>query len=322
LRVPAVTQRYKFEQGDLDYVRDLSSRDTALYEASAAWAGRFRWVETQATHGIFLNTEHAPFTNRAIRRAVAMAIDPSVLVRLRSDIIVADRIVPRSMPGPAHRPPMRRHDLDGALAEMARAGYPFDPKTGEGGYPQEIDYIGVQGSGDQQSAEIWQQQLARIGIRIRLRLVTFATFLTETSRRRAVPMGKTGWSADFPDPSNFFEPILSTAAIEEEGSGNVAFFSNAELDALLERAHGDPDPERRVAAYERAEEIIRDEAPFIPTNGGRIFEAFQPCLRGYRPNRAIQGRFNDVWLDRGAAFVAALGVGRKPMGRAALLGAR
>jgi ABC-type dipeptide/oligopeptide/nickel transport system permease subunit/ABC-type transport system substrate-binding protein len=322
LHVPSASQRYKFERGELDYVRDLASRDSVLYEASGAWAGRFRWTATQGTNGIFMNTEVPPFDNRALRRAVAMAIDPSVLSRVRSDIVVADRVVPRSVPGPAERPPMRRHDVAGALAEMERAGYPFDPRTGRGGYPHEIDYLAVPDTGDQADGEIWQQQLGRIGIRLRLRLVTYAAFLTEVGRRRTAPMGKAGWTADFPDASDFFEPILSTEAIQEEGSNNTSFFSSAELDALLLRAHSDPDLERRFAAYERAEEIIRDEAPWVPAHAKRVFEIWQPCLRGYQPHPMILARFNDVWLDRSAGSAAALGIGRRPPIRAALLGAR
>jgi ABC-type transport system substrate-binding protein len=158
---------------------------------------------------------------------------------------------------------------------------------------------------DQQTGEIWQQQLARIGIRLRLHLVTYATYLAESTRRRGAVMGKTGWNADFPDPSNFFEPILATAAIQDEGSENVAFFSSADLDAVLARAHGEADPERRKADYERAETIVRDEAPWIPTFGNRRFEIWQPCLHGYVEHQVIQARFNDVWLDRRPAPLAA-----------------
>jgi ABC-type transport system substrate-binding protein len=303
--VPATTQRYQFERGEINYARDLSSGEAALYRASPAWAGRFRWATSHGTNAIFLNTELAPFNSRALRRAVAFAVDPSVLEKVRPDVVAADRVVPPSIHALMNllssvRPPqMRRHDLTAALAEMERAGYPFDPSTGRGGYPHEIDYIAVPDTWDQQSAEIWQQQLRKVGIRIRLRLVTYATYLAETTRRGAVAMGKAGWNADFPDPSNFFEPTLSSAAIQDEGSENVAFFAHPELDALLDRAHGDPDRARRAEAYERAEAIVRDEAPWVPTFGTRSFEIWQPCLRGYAPHAVIQGRFNDVWLDCG-----------------------
>jgi ABC-type oligopeptide transport system substrate-binding subunit len=114
-------------------------------------------------------------------------------------------------------------------------------------------------------------------------------------------MGGTGWSADFPDPSNFFEPTLSSKAIADEGSQNLAFFSSAELDEVLARAHGEPDPALRMAGYARAEAIIREEAPWIPMYSSRTFEVWQPYLRGYLPHAVLEQPFAEVWIDRGAA---------------------
>ena len=56
---------------------------------------------------------------------------------------------------------------------------------------------------------------------------------------------------------------------------------------------------------ERAEAIVRDEAPWIPTFGNRRFEIWQPCLHGYAAHAVIHARFNDVWLDRRPAPSAA-----------------
>lgn len=312
--VAAITQRYKLERGELDYTFELPGSDRDRYEASKAWAGLRRWVVNPTTFAIFLNTEMPPFDRRAIRRAVAHAVDPRIIGTMRQDLVPVDRVVPAVIPGPANRPPMRVHDLDRALAEMAEGGYPYDPATGKGGYPDPIDYLAIADTSDQQHAEIWQQQLARIGIRIRLRLVSWASFLAEVQRRHTARMGNTGWAADYPDPSNFFEPTLASAVIQDEGSENVAFFSNKELDALLAAAHKEPDQDKRYAMYERAEEIVRDEAPWVPTFNSRTFEIWQPWVRGYVPHAVIRGRFNDVWIDRSAGLaVAALG----PLGRRA-----
>lgn len=313
LNMPAATQRYKFERGELDFLHDVPSRDVPRYEASPAWAPYARWIPASSINGVFLNTEVPPLDNRALRRAIALALDPSVLTRLGSGVAPADRLLPRSLPGePAERPPMRTFDRALALAEMAAAGYPFDPVTGKGGYPGLIDFLVIPDTSDQQMAEIWQQQLAHIGVRVRLRLVTYGTFLAEVGRRRVSPMGRAGWSADFPDPSNFFESLLSTAAIQDEGSQNPSFFSSPELDALLARAHGDPDPDRRAAAYERAEAIVRDEAPWIPLFVRRGFEVWQPWLEGYMPGGVVAERFNEVWLSRADRGDARVSLGQAP----------
>ncbi len=249
--VPSTTQRYKLERGEIDYSGELSGADTDLYLASPAWSRFGRWTLRAQTNAIFLNTEVPPFNVRAIRRAVAFAIDPSAPARMRADVIEADRVIPPVIPGPPRTEPMRRHDLAAALAEMAEAGYPFDPATGKGGWPEPIDYLTIPDTGDQMYAEVWQQQLARVGLRIRLELVSFASFLAESQRRGAAAMGRAGWSADYPDPSNFFESILSSEAIQDEGSDNVSFFSNAELERRPRpRPPGDRHcpPQRAVSA--------------------------------------------------------------------------
>lgn len=313
LNVPAPTQRYKFERGELDYTYELTSSDRDRYQASPAWAKQHRWIVNPTTFAIFMNSEMPPFDRRAIRRAVSHAIDPTVIEAMRADLVPVDRVVPATIPGPAKRPPMRRYDLALALREMAEGGYAYDPATGKGGYPEPIDYLAIADTADQQHAEIWQQQLARIGIRIRPRLTTWATFLAEAQRRRTTRIGNTGWSADFPDPSNFFEPTLTTEAIQDEGSENVAFFSNHELDALLKRAHAERDQDKRHACYERAEEIVRDEAPWIPTLNSRTFELWQPWVRGYERHPVQRGYFNDVWIDRGEGAKAALARFGRPL---------
>ena len=294
--VPITTQRYKFERGELDYVHELSTEARELYRASPAWSGLGRWKEQAATTAVFLNTELPPFDSRDVRRAVSHALEPEAVARMRSDLVAATRVIPPGIPGPDRSRDLRRFDLEEALADMARAGFAFDPKTGRGGYPHPIDYVAVTDSGDQQAAEVWQQQLARIGLRVRLRLLSFAGFLSETQRRRASPMGKAGWAADFPDPSNFFDPILTTEAISDHGSENVSFYSNHALDRLLDEARVDLDPARRLASYERAEAIIAEDAPFIPTFYSRSYELWQPWLRGYAAHPVIHPRFDDVWL--------------------------
>jgi ABC-type dipeptide/oligopeptide/nickel transport system permease subunit/ABC-type transport system substrate-binding protein len=292
------TQRYKFEDGELDYVRDLGATDASLYQADPAWAGRGRWVAKKATNAIFLNTEVAPFDDVAMRRAVAFAVDPSVLQKVSSDVAPLDRILPESVPGPDRSEPMRRHDREAALAELAKAGYPFDPATGRGGYPRTIEFVTLPDSFDQLAAEVYQQQLAKVGIRVELRLTSWATYQAEASRRHTVAMGRAGWGADFPDPSNFFEPTLSSAAIQEEGSQNFAFFANPAFDDLLARAHRERDRARRMELYAEAERVVRDQAPWVPTYVARTLELWQPYVRGYEAHAVLSQRYTDVWLDR------------------------
>lgn len=300
LDMPARTQRYRFEQGELHLLTDLTGIGTFRFARDERWAPYRHWVTRPITHTIFLNTAMPPFDNRHLRRAVGFAVDPSVLEKVRADIVEATRLVPPSLPGPPPFPPMRRHDLARALEEMELAGYPYDPATGEGGYPEPIDYLTMPDTFEQAAAEVFQQQLARIGLRIRLRLVSWASWLVLVGRPGEAAMGWRGWAADYPDPATFFEPILTSAAIADEGGQNVSFFSSAELDGVVERAHRELDWTVRMDLYQDAERIVRDEAPLIPVYGTRSLQLHQPRVRGYEPHPVIALRLRDVWLSEEA----------------------
>lgn len=319
--MPSQTQRYRFEEGSLDVMRELSTGDMARFDTDPRWAGQHTWSTSKTTNAVFLNTEMPPFDSVAMRRAVSFAIDPSFLPLVRTDVAVTDRVLPPSVPGPPRDRPMRTHDLGRALEQMAAAGFPFDPATGRGGYPHELEYITVPDSFEQQAAEVYAQQLAKIGIRIRLKLLPFASYLAEVSRRRRSVMGWTGWSADFPDPSNFFEPTLSSRAVQDDGSQNLAYFANEELDRVLADAHRERDRDRRMALYQRAEEIIRDLAPWVPTTVSRTLEVWQPYVRGYAVHPILPPQLQDVWIDRGERS-AALRMGHRPRRLLGALGLR
>lgn len=309
-------QRYKLERGALDYTRDLGSQDAAIYRTNPLWSGSSALSPSRATNAIFMNTELPPFDRRDVRRAVALAIDPSVLEKVRVEARATDHVLPEGIPGAADIPAMRRHDRAAALDAMRRAGYAFDPSTGKGGFPGTIDYLAPADTFEQQAGEIFAQQLARIGLRIRLRLTSYATYLAEVSRRRTTPMGWAGWKADFPDASNFFEPTLSSRAIDDEHSQNYAFFANRELDDVLDAAAKERDPRARMRHFLRAEEIVRDEAPWAPTYSQRVFELWQPYVRGYVPHPIVPQRFRDVWIDE---LALARGRSGRTLGPASLL---
>lgn len=295
MNVRATSQRYAFERGKLDFVRDLSAADTGLYASDPRWARQRAWVASTRTYAVFLNTELPPFDDVDVRRAVSLALDPSVLEQVRPGEREADRVVPPALPSASVAGPLRHHDLAAARAAMAKAGYPYDPRTGEGGYPEVIDYLTMAESFEQQAAEVYQQQLAEIGLRVRLDLVNYQTYAARVSRRGTVKMGWAAWAADFPDPSNFFDPMLTSRSIGDT-SENLSFFSNAELDRIVAEAERETREAERLSLFARAERIVADEAPWIPTHASRALEVWQPRLRGYVPNALSPLDFSATWL--------------------------
>ncbi|MBL9027652.1 MAG: ABC transporter permease subunit [Myxococcales bacterium] len=311
LQVRPQAQRFRFERGELDYVRELSGSDAMLFRADPRWAPHGKLVDSLRASAIFLNTEVAPFDDVRLRRVVSLAVDPSVLVKVRADLAPLARVVPDAVPGRRDPALERHHDPEAALALMAEAGYAFDPATGRGGYHDPIDYVTVPDTFEQSAAEIYQQQLARVGIRIRLRLLSHQTYLSEVQTRGKSAMGWAGWQADYPDPLTFFDPKLVSSAIGPVSQNN-SFYSSPEVDALVARARVETDPRTRDEIFSRAEEIVHADAAWIPVSTARVFELSQPWLRGYEPTALVQLDFTSAFLDRpatdGQAARAALGM--------------
>lgn len=293
--VRSQVQRFKIESGELDMTRDLNPSDALLFRSSPAWKDLGVDIPTRTISAVFMNVELPPFDRLEVRRAVRAALDPGVLRRVRADIVPLDTVVPASVPGHAARTALRVHDLAEALDHMARAGLAFDPATGSGGWPQPIDYVTVSDSFEQATAEIWQQQLAAIGLRIRLRTWPFATYLAEVKARRRAPMGWVGWGADYPDPMNFFEPTLTRRAIGDP-SQNYAFFDDPALDDVVLRAMSEIEPDARRALVAQAEAIVHDQAPWVPTHSPQTFVVRRPRVRGWRPTAGAPQDFSTVWL--------------------------
>ena len=296
--VMSTAQRFRFERGELDLVHELTAADSVAFRTDARWNDFAAWNRPRTTRGIFMNTEMPPFDRQEVRSAIAHAIDRQAVATLRAGTLVAAHsMVPSGVVG--HDPTFQgqRYDPAKALELMQRAGFPYDPSTGTGGYPDTIDYVVPADSFDMQVAEVFQQQLARVGIRIRIKAMAWTASLVVTGRRGAARMGADGWSADFDDASDFLDPLFSTQAIQNEESQNRAFYSNLELDELLRRARRELSADERRKLYRRAEEIIRDDAPWAIVYGYRYFDVWQPYLHGYSTHPHMYLDIANAWLD-------------------------
>ena len=82
-----------------------------------------------------------------------------------------------------------------------------------------------------------QQDLADVGVAVRIKPIAWGPFLEAVRAPDLVPFFYLGWEADFPDPSNFLDVLLDSKNI---GTNNNTDYSNPEVDALLASggAHG------------------------------------------------------------------------------------
>mgnify|MGYP000052299377 CR=1 FL=1 len=296
----STTQRFKLEDGDLDVTQDLSQTDTLRFFADTRWLPYGFKEGARNIYGESMNVEMAPFDNIEVRRAVACAIDREHMRLLRAaNMSVQTRALPPVLAPAEPGFPGQHFDLAEALQHMKNAGYPFDPATGKGGWPHPIIYVAAKAGLLEFTSQLLQQDLARIGIRIELKIVNWATYLAMSQRRNTVALAPAGWQSDFPDAADFFEPIFSTASIANENSNNSAFYSNGKLDALLDVARKETDQAARARMYREADRVVCDDAPWAFEYVVQRLVVHQPYVRGFHDHFVWDLYARDTWIDRG-----------------------
>jgi ABC-type transport system substrate-binding protein len=296
--VHPLSQRFRFEDAQLDVVRDFTQADLARFVADERWRPYGSSEADTAIFGEVMNTRLPPFDNVEVRRAVAAAIDRTHYRFLQpSQMEPLTQVLPPGIPGYDPSFEGQRYDLAAALEHMRRAGLPYDPATGRGGWPAPVDYLVYDQGLVVYTAQLLQQDLAKIGIRLRLEQVSYSAYVAMIGDPSRPGMSPGGWSMDYADPSTYFDPLFGSPPPGTSQSNSSSFYSNPRLDVLLSRARSELDPSVRARLYREANVIVCDEAPWAFTFTSHSFDVRQPYVRGpfIHP---IWGRdVTRVWLD-------------------------
>lgn len=296
----------RFQAAQLDHIHRFSPTDYLWIMRQERWRPQISREPLVDIWGLFMNNGIPPFDDRHVRRAVAFALD-----RDRWNVARANRLLPTGQPIPPALagydpalPEAQRFDLAEARAEMALAGHPVRC-TGAGEDEicvaeglQEVELWIGEGPTGQAYGVLAQQDLAAIGMRVRLRPVAFPLLLQQSGRERTVPFIFWGYSMDFPDTAGILEPLFHSRGATPTDATNRVFYRNPEVDRRFEEARVERDPVRRAQLYREANAIITADAPWAFIFSNLKVEAWQPYVRGYRPHPVWDEFYRDVWLDR------------------------
>jgi len=295
-------QRYRFEAGELDLLRDTTQADLTRFTNDPRWRPYGSFETDTKVYGESMNTRMPPVDNVEIRRAVGAAIDREHYRLLKpANMTVPTQFIPPGVPGFDPSVEGQRYDYAAALEHMRKAGYPYDPVTQTGGWPRPIEYLVYDVSTLAYTAQLLQQDLAKIGLRIELKLVAYTTMLALQQRPGGAVMSPGNWAMDYPDPSSFFDPVFTTSAINSESNFNTAFYSNPRFDRIVAAARRELEPAKRKAMYREASTIVCDEAPWAFTFGYHFFNLRQPYVRDFAPHPVWPLVATRTWIDRAPA---------------------
>ena len=214
-----------------------------------------------------LNTTEPPFDDIKVRQAFNYAIDRQTLATtLLQDLVVpAAGILPPGFPG--YNPDLVGYNYDPDKARQLIQ----ESKYGDTGELPRITLTvpGSFGAAISPSIEamlaMWEENL---GVEISILQTEWAIYLQDLHQNRFQMFGGLGWIADYPDPENFLDVLFHS-----ESTNNQSEYTNRQLDRLLELARVEQDEVVRFDLYHQSEEIIVDEAPWIPlwhSNGGYV----------------------------------------------------
>ncbi|MGO6681084.1 ABC transporter substrate-binding protein [Rhizobium leguminosarum] len=210
---------------------------------------------------ITLNTKVKPFDNVKVRQALNMAINKDRITRiLNGRATPANQPLPPLMPGYDKSFTGYAYDVAKAKALLAEAGYPDGFET-----------VLYSTNTDPQPriAQAIQQDLAAVGVKAEVRALAQANVIAAGGTEGEAPMiwsGGMAWIADFPDPSNFYGPILGCSGAVP-GGWNWSWYCNADLDKRAVAADSMSDPAKaaeRTAAWGKIFTDIMADAPWIP----------------------------------------------------------
>jgi ABC-type transport system substrate-binding protein len=289
--VPRDTQFQMFERAELDAAEKLAAPDYLFVMSEPAWQPYVHRTVQMNVFGSRMNVRVKPFDDPRVRRALNYALDKRHTARLLNGTTVpAHGILPPGMLGRDPDLAPYPHDVAKARALLAEAGYP---------HGLDVEYTTTNDEETEKVAASLQSDLAAAGVRVHLTVMSFATFQTAWSQPSGPAFSYASWGADFPDPTNFFDPLFHSRSIKDRDSTNNTFYANPELDELLDRARGEPDPDKRAALYRRAERILYDDAPWVWDYHRLATEVTQPYVRGYEPHPDWSRDFTSAWLDVG-----------------------
>ena len=208
---------------------------------------------------------------------INMAINKERIVRvINGRATPANQPLPPAMPGYDESYEGYPYDVEQARALLEEAGY------GDG---FETELFVMNTDPQPRIAQAIQQDLAQIGIEADITSLAQANVIAAGGEQDQAPLiwsGGMAWIADFPDPSNFWGPILGCEGAVP-GGWNWAWYCNEELDARTDEANAMVDPDQQEERAELWGEIFTtamDDAPWVPIFNEQRFTVHSARMGG------------------------------------------
>ena len=218
-----------YENGEIDLAGVYTYNIDRAQDPTNPLNSHLQTGSSLCTTYLGFNVEQPPFDDPNVRQGLALAleIDKTIEVSLQGMHERATGFVPPGIPG--HNQALRPTDFDPRYARRLL-------NTSSYGGAENIPSIKSYSSNDA-IHWAWREHLG-----LDVEEVSVYEYSDWLDRRDNKEFGvfTSGWCADYPDPENFLNLLFHS-----DNLGNEFNYSNSEVDALLEQAAVEPNPNRR-----------------------------------------------------------------------------
>ncbi len=268
------TRLNMYKSGQIDLVQ-LERQDVVALQNDEKFKDQIKFFDRPAMWYVGLNCNIYPqFKDRRVRQAVAMAIDVDDIVNniLGGINKKATGIVPPGVFGHQDNPTVIKFNPEKAKQLLTEAGYP----EGKGLPNFDLTYREARPDIGIVATKVASDLKKNLGMNVTLKTMEWRAYLDKYTAKK-LPFYHMRWAADYLDAENFLSTLLASY-----GPENKVFYANPEYDALCQKADTSLDPGERQRLYAQAENIVLQDAPFVPIYFQRDAELISPRVKGLR----------------------------------------
>ncbi len=288
-----------YETGALDFTGDTHLG--AAHVRKYAESNEYNVVPWLATFFLRLNCRMEPYQRRAFRTALSLAIDREKIVASvnQGGESVAYSVVPRGLRDYVPQA-TARFDPVQARALLHELGFCVDAEKAttvakrRNCRPLPAIEILTNVEGEEYLdalaliVQMWRQHL---GLSLaRVRTEPWSKYLA-AMRAGNYEIARSGWVADYPDPSSFLKLWL------REGGNNRTGWSHPQYEKLLQASEKELDPSKRMALLQQADAILAEELPVIPIYTLVKRYLLKPYVKGFYDNMLHRHDAKTVYID-------------------------
>ncbi|MXP53817.1 peptide ABC transporter substrate-binding protein [Pantoea sp. Seng] len=285
----SATKRYR--AGDIDITESFPKNMYALLKKELP--GQVYTPDQLGTYYYAFNTEKGPTADVRVRKALSWSIDRRIIAEkvLGTGEKPAWHFTPDVTAGFTPQQSYLQQHSQQELNAQAKA---LLTSAGYGpGKPLHLTLLYNTSESHQKIAiavaSMWKKNL---GVDVTLQNQEWKTYI-DSRNSGNFDVIRASWVGDYNEPSTFLSLLTSTH------TDNIARFHSADYDAVLTKASMETSVAARNTDYNKAEQIIADQAPIAPiyqyTNGRLI----KPWVKGYpitNPEDVAYSR--ELWIEK------------------------